>query len=209
MDLRSLRITCQNVSWLIICKQLKGRYIQRWVASLHTVAQIMPENKCVLIRQSVSQEARVFSVVFCFFVFLAGSLWTSFSLLSPAPASSACSCAPAVAPSSLGVFRILGTGARAVASSHVDCPRSAPATWLDIFCGYYRFLQSKPLSTRQEKWDLNSGELQGHSGALNSSIRLCQRERNCRTKGNRFPAEFRETAHSGWKLTVREHISEC
>lgn len=141
--------------------------------------------------------------------FLAGSLWTSFSLLSPAPASSACSCAPAVAPSSLGVFRILGTGARAVASSHVDCPRSAPATWLDIFCGYYRFLQSKPLSTRQEKWDLNSGELQGHSGALNSSIRLCQRERNCRTKGNRFPAEFRETTHSGWKLTVREHISEC
>ena len=82
-------------------------------------------------------------------------------------------------------------------SSHEDCPWSVTATWLDIFCGYYRFLQSKPLSTRQEKWDLNSGELQGHSGVLNSSIRLCQRGRNCRTKGNQFPAEFRETAHGG------------
>lgn len=83
MDLRSLRITCQNVSWLIICKQLKGRYIQRWVASLHTVAQIMPENKCVLIRQSVSQEARVFSVFFWVFFSQEVSEHPSASYLPP------------------------------------------------------------------------------------------------------------------------------
>lgn len=48
MDLRFLRITCQNVSWLIICKWLKGRDIHHWAASLHIVNQIMQENKYYL-----------------------------------------------------------------------------------------------------------------------------------------------------------------
>lgn len=49
-----------------------------------------------------------------------------------------------------------------------------------LFCVYHYSLWSKPLSTKLQKWDLNSRELQGHRAVLKSSIRLCLREHNCR-----------------------------
>lgn len=119
---------------------------------------------------------------------LAESPWTSFTLLSPIHDSSACSRCSAI---QLGSFQ---SSASVYVSMHPytrGCPWSAQATWLAIFCGYYYFLRSKPFSTRQKKWDLNSRKLQGQSALLNSSIRLCQRERNGRTKGNDFGAKLK------------------
>ena len=180
MDLRSLRITCQNVSWLIICKQLKGRYIQHGLAPLHIVAEIMQESKYLLISQSVNQSVQL-RVVRCF-VLQEVSLDPLHSYLPSIIHQHALVLVAAV-PSSSGVSALQHERTCPCILAWGPSVKCSGATWLAILWGYYCFLQSKPFSTRLEKWDLNSGELQGHSSVLNSSIRLCQRKRNCRTKG--------------------------
>lgn len=188
MDLRSLRITCQECFMTHGMQTAQGRrYIQQRDA---VFAWFQPPHA----GNFADQSHLMICAAFFFYRFTKPHvIW-----------------APAAVPSRFFFFF--------VAPQHqcTGCPSTSPGSWHSpSFSGYYCLLQSKPpfpaaatlFSSRLHRWDLNSTELQGHGGRRwsppsDSGVAP-------KPKGNQRGAKFSETTYSGEGILLCGQSLKC